>query len=105
MPAGKGQGKLRSVSSPADQGRENTEATRAAHRILRSAVGFGDITAVSQPARLVVTAQMLLDLLALGLGMRVFVEAVRLARQALPDSAGPVTSPDQARQQRGQDSA
>lgn len=53
-----------------------------------STVGFGDITPVSQSARLVVTAQMILDLLALGLGIRVFVGAVRLARQALPDAAG-----------------
>jgi voltage-gated potassium channel len=44
-------------------------------------VGFGDITAASQSARLVVTAQMLLDLLALGLVVRAFVGAVQLARQ------------------------
>ena len=49
-----------------------------------STVGFGDITAVSQSARLVVTAQMLLDLLALGLGIRVFVGAVQMARQSTP---------------------
>ena len=55
-----------------------------------STVGFGDITAVSQPARLVVTAQMLLDLLVLGLGIRVFVGAVQLARQ----QAHPATDPD-----------
>jgi voltage-gated potassium channel len=46
-----------------------------------STVGFGDITAVSQSARLVVTVQMLLDLLALGLVVRAFVGAVQLARQ------------------------
>ena len=46
-----------------------------------STVGFGDITAASQSARLVVTAQMLLDLLILGLVVRAFVGAVRLARQ------------------------
>jgi voltage-gated potassium channel len=45
-------------------------------------VGFGDITATSQTARLVVTVQMLLDLLALGLGIRVFIGAVKRARQA-----------------------
>jgi len=45
-------------------------------------VGFGDITAASQTARLVVTVQMLLDLLALGLGIRVFIGAVKRARQA-----------------------
>lgn len=46
-----------------------------------STVGFGDITAVSQPARLVVIVQIVLDLLALGLGIRVFVGAVQLARR------------------------
>jgi voltage-gated potassium channel Kch len=60
-----------------------------------STVGYGDITATSQAARLVVTAQMILDLLALGLGIRVFIGAVQLARQAHPDPAGPGTSPGQ----------
>jgi voltage-gated potassium channel len=59
-----------------------------------STVGFGDITAVSQSARLVVTAQMLLDLLVLGLGIRVFVGAVQLARQARP-AADPDMPPEQ----------
>ncbi len=45
-------------------------------------VGFGDITPVSQTARLVVTVQMLLDLLALGLGIRVFIGAVKRARES-----------------------
>jgi hypothetical protein len=43
-------------------------------------VGFGDITATSQLARIVVTLQMILDLVVLGLGVRVFVGAVRLGR-------------------------
>lgn len=52
-----------------------------------STVGFGDITAASQSARLVVTVQMLLDLLALGLVVRAFVSAVQAARQqASPDA-------------------
>jgi voltage-gated potassium channel len=46
-----------------------------------STVGFGDIVAASQSARLVVTVQMLLDLLALGLVVRGFVGAVQFARQ------------------------
>ena len=47
-------------------------------------VGYGDITATSQSARLVVTVQMLLDLLALGLGVRVLLGAVQLARPGPP---------------------
>jgi hypothetical protein len=46
-----------------------------------STVGFGDITATSQSARLVVTAQMLVDLIVLGLVVRTFVGAVQRARQ------------------------
>ncbi len=57
-------------------------------------VGFGDITAVSQSARLVVTAQMMLDLLALGLGVRVFVGTVQFARR----QANPGVPPGQTRQ-------
>lgn len=43
-------------------------------------VGFGDISAVSQPARLAVTVQMVVDLLVIGIGLRVFLGAVRVAR-------------------------
>ena len=43
-------------------------------------VGFGDITATSQVARVVVIAQMLLDLLVLGLVVKVFVGAVEIGR-------------------------
>jgi voltage-gated potassium channel len=49
-----------------------------------STVGFGDITAVSQSARLVVTAQMLLDLLVLGLGIRVFAGAIQREAAGAP---------------------
>ncbi len=60
-----------------------------------STVGFGDITAASQSARLVVTVQMLLDLLVLGLGIRVFVGAVQRARQQAPPAADPDMPPEQ----------
>jgi voltage-gated potassium channel len=60
-----------------------------------STVGFGDITAVSQQARLVVTAQMLLDLLVLGLGIRVFLGAVQRARQQPPPATDPDIPPGQ----------
>jgi voltage-gated potassium channel len=68
-----------------------------------STVGYGDITAVSQPARLVVTVQMLLDLLAVGLGIRVFVGAVQVARQQARPATGPgIPPPDQPRQESGE---
>jgi voltage-gated potassium channel len=60
-------------------------------------VGFGDITAASQFARLVVTAQMVLDLLVLGLVVRAFVGAVQLARRQPGRQAG--TASEQIRQQ------
>jgi Ion channel len=62
-----------------------------------STVGFGDITAASQFARLVVTAQMVLDLLILGLVVRAFVGAVQLARQQPGRQAG--TASEQIPQQ------
>jgi hypothetical protein len=42
-------------------------------------VGFGDITATSQLARALVTVQMLLDLIVIGLVIRVFFGAVQHA--------------------------
>jgi Ion channel len=47
-------------------------------------VGFGDITAMTEAARLVVTVQMLIDLIILGLGARVIFGAVSRARQRQP---------------------
>jgi hypothetical protein len=44
-------------------------------------VGFGDISPASQSARLLVSTQMILDLLILGLGIRVFMGAVQRGRQ------------------------
>ena len=46
-----------------------------------STVGFGDITAKTDPARLVVTAQMFFDLIVLGFGVRAFLSAVQRGRQ------------------------
>jgi len=60
-------------------------------------VGFGDITALSDSARLIVIVQMLLDLLVLGLVVRVFVGAVQLARQQA--GAGPAVPPGPPPQQ------
>ena len=53
-----------------------------------STVGFGDITAKTETARLVVTGQMITDLIILGLGARVIVGAVTRGRQRRPQDAG-----------------
>ena len=60
-----------------------------------STVGYGDITGVSQAARLVVTAQIILDLLVLGLVLKLFTGAVRLGLQVAPGAADPATPPGQ----------
>jgi len=44
-------------------------------------VGFGDIAPVGQTARMVVTGQMISNLLVLGIGLRVVVGAVQLSRR------------------------
>ena len=46
-----------------------------------STVGFGDITPKTDPVRLIVTGQMLFDLILFGLGARIFIGAVQLGRQ------------------------
>jgi voltage-gated potassium channel len=53
-------------------------------------VGFGDIAAKTEAARLVVTGQMIADLIIIGLGVRVIVGAVRRGRQRRPEDAGTV---------------
>lgn len=52
-------------------------------------VGFGDITPVSELARLTVTIQIIVDLILVGLVVRVFVQSVQrgLARRDEADSA------------------
>ena len=52
-----------------------------------STVGFGDITATSEAGRLIVTVQMVLDLLVLGLGIRLFLGAVRTGERRRSDTA------------------
>lgn len=53
-----------------------------------STVGFGDITSVSPQARTVTTIQMVVNLLVLGIGVRVVVGAVNYGRRRehLPDA-------------------
>jgi voltage-gated potassium channel len=59
-----------------------------------STVGFGDISAQAESARLVVTAQMFLDLVILGLGVRIILSAVERGRERLTtDTDAEVTSP------------
>ena len=58
-----------------------------------STVGFGDITAKTEMARLVVIVQMIADLIVLGLGIKVIVGAVTRGRQRRPADASPV-APD-----------
>ena len=52
-----------------------------------STVGFGDITAKTETARLVVTGQMIADLVILGLAIKIIVGAVRRGRQRQPQAA------------------
>lgn len=55
-------------------------------------VGFGDISAASQLARAFVTAQMVIDLFILGLGIRILTRAVKksAAKHGQPDTADSV---------------
>ena len=50
-----------------------------------STVGFGDISAQTETARLVVTGQMMLDLVILGVGVRIILGAVERGRDRLAD--------------------
>jgi voltage-gated potassium channel len=45
-----------------------------------STVGFGDIVATSEPARALVSLQMILDLVIVGLGVRVLTRAVQISK-------------------------
>ena len=62
-----------------------------------STVGFGDITAKTETARLVVTGQMLADLIVLGVALKIIVGAVRRGQQrrSMPGAApGPGAGDD-----------
>jgi voltage-gated potassium channel len=52
-----------------------------------STVGFGDITAKSETARVLLIVQMLADLVLLGTGIRVLLGAVSRARERRPDTS------------------
>jgi voltage-gated potassium channel len=51
-----------------------------------STVGFGDITPKTELARLLVTGQMIADVIILGLAIKVIVGAVRSRRSGTPDT-------------------
>ena len=53
-----------------------------------STVGFGDITAVTEAARVLVTGQMIAGIVILGLGVRIIVDAVKRGQQRQPMHAG-----------------
>jgi hypothetical protein len=56
-------------------------------------VGFGDITAATQTARIVVIVQIVFDLVALGAGLRILLGAVRMGRERHTGSSDERTPP------------
>ena len=60
-----------------------------------STVGFGDITAKTETARLVVTLQMLTDLIIYGLVIKVFMRAVRRGQQRKASPDGTLNEDDE----------
>ena len=53
-------------------------------------VGFGDISAKTQPARAVVLCQMVLDLVILGMVVRLVVNAVKIGQKRRTDDGGTI---------------
>lgn len=51
-------------------------------------VGFGDIVAKTEAARLVVTLQMVADLVIIGIGARIILGAITTGRRRRPEGAG-----------------
>ena len=68
------------LCSPARLGLTHTDGLYFTVTVF-STVGFGDITAKTQAARLVVIGQMIADLVILGLAVKVIVGAVSRRRQ------------------------
>jgi voltage-gated potassium channel len=59
-------------------------------------VGFGDIAAKSQAARLIVTSQMMLDLVIIGIVVRGVVSAIKAGRQRPATSGAPAPGAEPA---------
>ena len=74
---------LLSVHAPGAFSQEHLTRTDALYLSVTifATVGFGDISAVSQSARVAVMVQMLLDLVILGVGINAFVGAARVGRK------------------------
>jgi voltage-gated potassium channel len=88
------------VMAQADASNFNTETLTRTDSLyftvtVFATVGFGDITATSETARVLVTVQMVLDLIVLGLGVRAFVGAVEVGRRKTTN--GPQTDANNAR--------
>ena len=73
---------LMSVYGPGNFNQEHLTRTDTLYFAVTifSTVGFGDITATSQSARLVVTSQMILDLIILGVGINALLHAAKVGR-------------------------
>jgi hypothetical protein len=60
-----------------------------------STVGFGDITPTTDTMRLVLSAQMFIDLLVIGVGLKLIIGAVQRSRERLTQSSDlPLDAPD-----------
>ena len=75
------------------QGLDHTRALYFTITIF-STVGFGDITPANDPARLVVSAQMILDLILIGGVVRILVGAAKRAVARVGASESPEAEPD-----------
>ena len=60
-----------------------------------STVGFGDITAKTEAARLVVTGQMIADLVVIGLAVKVIAGAVKRGRQQQQPTGAAAAQPSE----------
>ncbi len=80
---------LMSFYGPGSFSQENLTRTDTLYLTVTifSTVGFGDISPVSETARLVVTSQMILDLIILGVGINALLHAAKVgrARQSTTD--------------------
>jgi voltage-gated potassium channel len=86
---------LMANSSSANFGRAMTRTDALYFTVTTFAtVGYGDIAAASQPARAIVTIQMLLDLLILGLGVRALLGVVRIGKERQAATTGDEAEPE-----------